>query len=355
MKTLYTFLITLSLFLVLQVNGFAQGCIAVRPMGTASSFAQFKQQSHSKLQVTMNYRYLHSYKHFVGTEEQTQRVQQKTNVINDQSSFDLGITYQLSPRWLLTANLPVSFNDRSSLYEHYGNDIKANPTQARFHTQSQGIGDARLSASYWVVNPAKLTKFNMLVGAGIKLPTGNSNVQDDFHRLTKDGQDYTIRKAVDQSIQLGDGGVGYSAEVQGFWQARKNTVLYFNGFYLFSPKGVNATPLSVPDQFAARTGVSQALPFVPGLSVLLGGRLEGIPAYDAFGSSEGSRRPGYIVSVEPGLSYVRHKYAFSATVPVALVRNRIRSYVDIQDPKGLAHGDAAFADYFVSLTLSRWF
>ena len=333
----------------------AQGCIAVRHMSGASSSALFRQRQNGKFLATVGYRNLHSYKHFVGTEEQKQRVADGTNVINDQHSFDFGLSYQVTNRFSVAVNLPFSVNDRSSLYEHYGNDIKSNPTHARFHTGSRGIGDARVTAYYWLINPAKLKKYNLLVGMGVKLPTGNSNVQDNFHRLDKEGKDYLVQKAVDQSIQLGDGGIGYNLEAQGYWQLGTNTALYANGFYLFSPKGVNNTPLSVPDQFAARLGVSQALPFVPGLSVLLGGRVEGIPALDAFGPKDGSRRPGYIVSVEPGLAYVHNKYAFSATVPLALIRNRTKSYIDMQDPAGLKHGDAAFADYFVSLTLSRWF
>ncbi len=355
MKTIYAFFITLSLLMSAQIGGFAQGCIAVRPMASASSFAQFRQNQHSKVLMTLNYRNLHSYKHFVGTEEQKQRVIDGTNVINDQNSVDLGLTYQFTNRFSVSVNLPFSMNDRSSLYEHYGNDVKSNPQQLRFHTGSKGIGDARITANYWLFNPAKHLKQNLMVGLGVKLPTGNYNVQDQFHRRAADGSDYTVTKAVDQSIQLGDGGLGVNVELQGYVQLRASTTLFYNGFYLFSPKEINAAPLSVPDQFAARVGLNQSLPFVPGLSVLLGGRIEGIPAYDAIGGSQGSRRPGYIVSIEPGLSYVRHQYAFSATVPVALIRNRIRSYVDIQDPAGLKHGDAAFSDYFVSLTLARWF
>lgn len=355
MKTIHNFLITLLLTLTVSAAVLAQGCIAVRPMASASSLAQFRQNQHGKLLVTMSYRHLHSYKHFIGTEEQKQRVIDGTNVINDQHSAELGLSYQITNRFSVSVNLPFSINDRSSLYEHYGNSVATNPQQLRFHTGSKGIGDARVTANYWLFNPAKHLKQNMMVGLGLKLPTGNYNVQDKFHRRNADGTDYTITKAVDQSIQLGDGGLGVNVEVQGYVQVRPTTTFYYNGFYLFSPKDVNATPYSVPDQFAARIGLNQNLGFVPGLSVLLGGRIEGIPAYDAFGGSQGFRRPGYIVSVEPGVTYMKHQYAFSATVPIALIRNRTRSYLDIQDPAGLKHGDAAFADYFVSLTASRWF
>ncbi|GAB4011369.1 hypothetical protein GCM10028808_24730 [Spirosoma migulaei] len=144
---------------------------------------------------------------------------------------------------------------------------------------------------------------------------------------------------------------------------------YANGFYLFNPRETNgvlrnptATSIdlvtgtfSVADQFAARIGLSQSIKAIPGLAVMLGGRVEGVPAIDAFGGSSGFRRPGYIVSVEPGLSYMRHKTSIAASVPVAIYRNRIKSYADRLDPLGVKQGDAAFADYLVSVSLSRWF
>jgi hypothetical protein len=52
---------------------------------------------------------------------------------------------------------------------------------------------------------------------------------------------------------------------------------------------------------------------------------------------------------------MRHKTSVAASVPVAIYRNRIKSYADRLDPLGLKQGDAAFADYLVSVSLSRWF
>lgn len=51
-------------------------------------------------------------------------------------------------------------------------------------------------------------------------------------------------------------------------------------------------------------------------------------------SREGSRRPGCIVSVEPGTTDGSRGSAFSLSVPVAVVRNRIKSYPDRQDSTG---------------------
>ncbi|GAB3737904.1 hypothetical protein [Spirosoma lituiforme] len=371
MKSIYTIVLAVAYTLILHTSASAQGCVAVRHMSCAApagSADYFKQRS-GHWQVSAGYRFFRSYKHFVGDEEQKQRVEQGTNVINISHAIDLGLTYMVNQRLSFSVNLPIQYNDRSSLYEHYGNALAQNPQQKRFDTKSQGIGDLRISGNYWLINPAKLPKANLSVGLGVKLPTGNYAATDNFHKLTKEGTDYTINKPVDQSIQLGDGGVGVSVELQGYVSLTKTLTAYANGFYLFNPRETNGTvrnpeattidlvtgTFSVADQFAARIGLSQSIGAIPGLSVMLGGRVEGVPAIDAFGGSSGFRRPGYIVSVEPGLAYMRHKTSIAATVPVAVYRNRITSYADRLDPLGLKHGDAAFADYLVSINVSRWF
>jgi hypothetical protein len=373
MKTIYTIVLAVAYTLISYTQTTAQGCVAVRHMSSAApagaNSADYFKQRTGHWQVSAGYRFFRSYKHFVGDEEQKQRVEQGTQVINVSHAIDLGLTYLVNQRLSFSVNLPIQYNDRSSLYEHYGNAVAQNPDQKRFHTGSDGIGDLRLSGSYWIVNPVKLPKANLAVGLGVKLPTGNFRATDQFHKLNKEGKDYTVELPVDQSIQLGDGGVGVSVELQGYAQLTKGLTAYANGFYLFNPRetnGVLRNPLatsidlvtgtfSVADQFAARVGLSQSISAIPGLSVMLGGRVEGVPAIDAFGGSAGFRRPGYIVSVEPGLAYMRHKTSVAATVPIAVYRNRITSYADRLDPLGLKHGDAAFADYLVSISLSRWF
>ncbi|MBD2751409.1 hypothetical protein [Spirosoma validum] len=373
MKILFTIALSVVSILITYTSASSQGCVAVRHMSCAApagvNSADFFKQRNGHWQLSAGYRFFRSYKHFVGDAEQTQRVEQRTNVINVSHALDLGITYLVNQRLSFSANLPVQYNDRSSLYEHYGNAVAQNPDQKRFHTGSQGIGDLRISGSYWLINPVKLPKANLAVGLGVKLPTGNYQATDQFHKLDKEGKDYTVELPVDQSIQLGDGGVGVSVELQGYTQVTKTMTAYANGFYLFNPRetnGVLRNPLattvdpiigyfSVADQFAARLGLSQSLPFLPGLSVMLGGRVEGVPAHDAIGGSNGFRRPGYIVSVEPGLAYMKGRFSAALTVPVAVYRNRIKSYYDLQDPAGQRHGDAAFADYLVSLNVAKWF
>src|SRR5690606_29428250 len=88
-----------------------------------------------------------------------------------------------------------------------------------------------------------------------------------------------------------------------------------------------------------------------GLSFFLGGRHECIPVYDLRGGSDGCRRPGYILSAEPGINYSWDNFSLNVNIPVALERNRTQSFLDKKNstPGNRRHGDAAFADYLVNL------
>jgi hypothetical protein len=86
-----------------------------------------------------------------------------------------------------------------------------------------------------------------------------------------------------------------------------------------------------------------------------GMRMEGIPAEDLIGGSNGFRRPGYVLSVEPVVAYKVNRTQLYVAVPVALVRNRTQSVPDkIRTEKTgvYAQGDAAFADYTVNVGFS---
>lgn len=364
------YILTLLFVGVISSLVLGQGCVAVRHMScSVGTGANSSSMMHpGQWQVSMGFRSLHSYKHYVGAVYQPQREAAGTNVINDQQAFDLGVTYSVTDRFSVAFNLPLTFNSRSSLYEHYGNALSANPLQKRFYTNSNGIGDARLTASYWVLDPLKHMKGNFSIGLGVKLPTGNWNVQDEFHRRKSDGTDYTITKAVDQSIQLGDGGVGINLEIQGYQQLFSRTSLYYNGFYMSNPKNVNSASnvapdktvtdemvryMSSPDQYAGRVGLNYVVSAKAGIGATLGARIEGVPAYDLVGGSDGFRRPGFIFSVEPGVSYSTAKNTFFVSVPVATQRNRIKSANDRLTPG--KHGDAAFADYIISATVTHRF
>ncbi len=352
MKKNYTIL-QFILFLLICSKVFGQGCVAVRNLtpGVAGAYNQ-----PGSWQLSMNYRYFHSYKHFVGTDEQTQRTAQGTNVINDDNSIILGANYTLNSKWSFGASVPLLYITRSSLYEHWGNT----PGNPRFSTHSQGLGDIRLMGYYTLANTDKM---RLQVGIGIKLPTGNYNYQDYFHRKSSLGQDSLVNNVVDQSLQPGDGGIGAIVDFNLNKMLNSKLSLYSNGTYLFNPRNTNgikrsASPGTIPlsnefsvaDQFFARLGAQmQTGSFV----FALGGRIEGIPARDLIGSSDGFRRPGYIISGEPSVFYIKGNHTFGLNVPVAIVRNRTKNTIDAQKTMETGkdvHGDAAFADYLISIT-----
>ena len=365
-------------FLVLGVsNAKAQGCVAVRGFGGCgvaggSGLALAPKQ----WQVGANYRYFESFRHFKGDEEQYDRLVKQTQVINYSNTIDISASMGLTLRTQLNVNLPVSYTDRSSYYEHGGQTTTF--PGARKTSTSAGIGDARIGISKWLWNPVSHTKSNLMLGVGLKLPTGNWNVQDSFYNVmvtdpvTGSSSRKTVYRPVDQSIQLGDGGLGLSLEMQGFWEMADGLFAYGNAFYILNPRGVNGTMTnrrttivvngvsqvftneymcSVADQYAARLGfLSQSQ--LHGLSFSWGARLEGVPVRDLVGESYGFRRPGYTIAAEPGVTYMKGKTTVNFNMPIALYRIRKQSVTDkeVQDATGVArNGDAAFADYLISL------
>lgn len=338
----------------------AQGCVAIRSNGGNCTADHTDGKG---WRLNLNHRYFKSYKHYVGTEEQKQRVEEQSDVRNWQHNLDISVTRNFTNRFSMVVALPLQSNVRSSKYEHYGNGSTS--ANARNSTKSFGLGDMRIAAYYWLFNPVRPLKGNIQAGLGIKLPTGNYRVEDYFKR---NDTTYTLGP-VDQSIQLGDGGTGISVEMNGYYKPTKKLGFYGNFFYLINPAeqngvstarggAVSATAvkyftntMSVPDQFMARGGVSY---YVKHFTFSAGARLEGIPSSDLVGGDKGFRRPGYVIAAEPVISHMGKKTNLYVTLPFALKRNRTQSYSDKlrSTPTAKVHGDAAFADYSINLGVS---
>lgn len=336
------------------IYSFSQGCVAIK--GTAGICG--KPADAKGWEMNLNNRYFKSYKHFVGKEEQHHREEEGSNVINHSYELDITATRTLNLRWSVGMTLPIMGFGRSSLYEHDG--------KTRHNTHSFGIGDIRVTAYRWMFDPKKSHKGNVQLGLGIKLPTGNYNYQDYFYKKA----DSSVLGAVDQSIQPGDGGTGISFEVNSFYNFTHKLGVYGSFFYLSNPREVNGTSttrggtasasakkyntdvMSVPDLFMVRAGASY---MVKRFNFSGGVRWEALPSTDIIGGSRGFRRPGYIMSAEPAITYVAKKISFNVAVPVALVRNRTQSNADKRqtaETGAFRQGDAAFADYLISAGLT---
>lgn len=358
MKQVIFLLLSVLCIIFFTNNAAAQGCVAIRSTGGICTMEHAQSASPSKWVLNINNRYFKSFRHFVGTKEQKQRVANGSEVINHSYTLDLTLTRNLNKWWSFSIDAPILANSRSSLYEHDGKN--------RFSTHSFGLGDIRLSAYRWVLDPAKSPKGNIQFGLGIKLPTGDYKYQDMFHK----NDSTLVLGPVDQSIQLGDGGTGCTTEMNAYYNVSKHFSLYTNWYYLLSPHEQNGTltsrggtpsassikngsyVMSVPDQYMIRAGVNFT---TKALTFSIGFRDECLPAKDLIGGSNGFRRPGYILSAEPGITYNLKKINVYAYVPIALQRDRIQSVPDKIQTRltGVyTQGDAAFADYTVNVGFS---
>ncbi len=359
MKYLYTFIFIL-IVSILPTKMDAQGCVAIRGFSSCSgSVGNSAFLMKGDVLIGANYRYFKSFRHFRGDHEETERVENGTEVINKSNFVDLSLTYGFSERLFGNIALPLVFHHRTSMYEHGGNP--PNGLGERHATTSSGISDIRLGAGYWLFDHHKHHKFNYAVGLGVKLPTGKYDYTDTFYNQGSE-RDQDIEAVVDQSIQPGDGGFGITLDIQGFHALSKSLMISTNLFYMSNPQTTNGVltrngseEFSCPDQFAARIGLNY---LTSGFAAYLGGRVEGVPSSDLIGSSAGYRRPGYAISVEPGISYSVNNLLFSINLPLAVYRNRIQSYSDKQrtaETGVYRIGDAAFANYLFNFNVSYRF
>lgn len=363
MKNILKTILNISIILILSKSEiFAQGCVAIRSTGGLCTMDEHPDSlaPEGSWLFNSNSRYFKSFRHFIGKQEQFQRIALGTNVINNAYTQDLTLTRNFNRRWSLALDVPVVINTRSSLYEHGGSQRKT--------TYASGVGDVTAVGFVWVLNPKKFHNGNIQVGMGIKFPTGNDNAQSYFYNVGPNGSKRL--GPVDQSIQPGDGGTGFISEVNAYYNFTHKFGVYGTWFYLMSPQDVNGIStarggtasasaiantsdvMSVPDQILARAGFSWA---VKQFDFSAGARYECLPVHDLVGGSDGFRRPGWIFSGEPGVTYRLKKLSIYALVPVAIIRDRTQSVPDIRTTQSTGtytHGDAAFADYVVNVGLS---
>lgn len=308
-------------------------------------------------QVSLSYRGLRSDDHYSGSEHQRIRDREKTYVVNTQQALDLGVTYTATERLSFTLGVP------------YVKSSWAVPTPIRpvpgprAKQEGSGLGDISLTGRYWTFAPE--SRHNVSVGLGIKAPTGEYDATQVYPNI--DGTNAS-RKAVDQSVQPGDGGWGILFDIQAFRQCRWAT-LFASGTYLSNPRDTNGTPSilvglglanspgfaqegilvnSVPDQYVVRLGAIAPIAKT-GLGVSLAYRVEGLPRYDLIGDSHGWRRPGYEMFAEPGIAYSKGRATLSLNVPIGFYRNRE------PNPYSGREGDATFPEYIILTGLTYRF
>ena len=267
-------------------------------------------------QLVTAYRGGVSDKHYQGTEPFPEL--DPFGPTNKQNQLNLDASYAVTDRIGVGLSVPLHWNSFTVKRAPPGSPAGTAPVEGA--TRARGLGDVTVRGRYWILSPTR-TRGNVAFGLGLKLPTGRHDVTDTI---------YGREVPVDWSIQPGDGGVGISPSVSGFLQAGRAT-LYVSGAYLANPRNTTGTPSffgslqnarvvapnSATDQFSVAVGASlNARSGWPSPS--LGWRMEGVPVSDLLGPSDGSRRPGTIHFVEPGLTFTRGRHALTGTVPVRL-------------------------------------
>src|SRR5688572_455784 len=120
------------LYLLLQHQAQSQGCVVIRSIGGFCTRDQAMNYDNTKWMFTVSNRYFKSHRHFVGTEEQKERIEKNTEVINYTYTLDLVLNRNLKNGWSVALDVFIVSNARSSLYEH--RDLVTKENVGRFYT-----------------------------------------------------------------------------------------------------------------------------------------------------------------------------------------------------------------------------
>ena len=165
-------------------------------------------------------------------------------------------------------------------------------------------------------------------------------------------------RPVDESAQLGTGGWEFLLRAQGAAQIHGPLFAYGSGYYGLSLSEhtdvLNGGDLrGNPDTYSGRLGAAYLLPMVEGLVVSFGGRINGVTIKDVIGAGDRYwRRPGYVIYVEPGLTWTLGPNMASVSVPVRTYANKLDSLLDRANGEKVG---ASFASYLLLASFARRF
>src|SRR5256712_1583821 len=287
--------------------------------------------------IALGYRHLHADQLFVGT----LLVPTNQPLIIDLHSVDVTASYAEADGFSVSLQVPFVAGMQSRFYAD----------SARHAVTAFGLGDVSLVGSTWLLDPHNRSG-NIALGLGVKAATGTHKSTDAY--FLKGGT--SIQYPVDQSIQPGDGGWGVILQLQAYRRAFRNGIAYITGAYLINPRRLNDVAKdpggtvywSVPDVYSGRLGLAYAVWPNQGLSVSVGGRIDGQPVRDLIGGGDaGFRRPGYSIALDPSVPLTIGPSQFTVSAPIRLGANRQPSVLDQQTGKR-AGGDFASSLVFVS-------
>ena len=316
-----------------------QGCEPIRfttPVNLGG-IGQAYAQSGGQWQVGLSYRHLSADEFFVGKESSPEKGPGGAPPEFRIHTLVADIGYAFNDQFRLRLAVPFS---AAQVVTHTG------ANGAPVEQTANGIGDVSFMGEGWVLKPRTHQRGNIGFGLGFKAPTGSHTIKTEVPTATG-----TTNIVADQTVQPGDGGWGILLGSQAFHTITERSNAYATGFYMISPKAESdvtraGVPWSVPDTYSARLGATYDVQQDWGLSLSLGGRLDGIPVHDLVGGGDDStvKRASQILYADPGLSVGRGKGTFTLSVPVRMWVNREQSELD-QSTNTPAGG--GFAKYLV--------
>ena len=262
------------------------------------------------------------------------------------SLINLDVLYGLSDRLSLELTIPFAIGS-AAVAVPAGED-----SHQIYRYRASGLGDVTLQAEYWLSDPAAPSRVTGSIGLGFKAPTGVDSAQ-----ATAPGEDSPA--PIDESAQLGTGGWEIILRAQGTARLKGSLFAYASGYYGLTveehTKVLNHGALrAVPDTYSGRLGAAYLLPWADGLFFSLGGRINGVTVRDVIGGGDLYwRRPGYVVYVEPGLTWTFGANSMaSVSVPVRTYANKLDSPLDVSLNRRIG---ASFASYLLLASYARRF
>lgn len=358
LKIRISILALLALAVLFPQHSFAQGCILTRNMSPVLGAQLSPYLQKGEMQISSNYRQFTADTQYQRTDLSQPVTQNNTQVISKMRYMEVDGTYAITPEWNLTVGVPLIVLASSN--RALPSTV---PGSQRFAQSTTGFGDILFGVRHWFMSCESNPDRNFSLSIGMKAPTGDSNAHDIF----PNAQGVDVRdRVVDQSIQLGDGGWGFYLSSEGFKQIG-NWSVFGSGVYLFNPRTQNDTfsPRSmlapggpgaidpkeryntVSDSYLVRGGIGYPIPKLKATGASIAARIEGVPVNDVFGATNGFRRPGYYLTLEPGLNYSNGRATFALNVP-------FRVHQNVKDSLGFRR-DSTFADHVLLLSVSYRF
>jgi hypothetical protein len=326
---------------------YGQGCMPLRFTSPNFGGQQSPYFQAREWQIGIAVRRVATNRFYVGTQEDPTKAPGGQPLYLRLNSADVSFTYATSERLSVTLVVPMSHSTGSSVY----------PDLQRHQVSSTGIGDINVTGNLWLGTPAVHLKGNVLVGFGIKAPTGHNDVLGN----TYDAQGNVSEVTLTQALQLGDGGWAVPLQIQAFRQILPRGSVYFSSFYsvsLTQHTDVLFTPenrlWAAPDVYSLRTGFSYGIKAEPSVSISLGGRMDGTMVSDLVGGrTDYYRKPGYTMYVDPGIALQSGPMQFTLNVPVR-VRHNYMSML-INNAQTVRGGAGGVNDYVIYAGFSRRF